>query len=758
MNYPSVYKPFWRWAVHVFRCETAPSRIYFLHWLALFCFPVQPLLADNQTVDGPLPAKPPSVRSAYARSAMPGERISLEVSGDFLDGATVLCDRNDIVAKVLHSTPLVLDVELTVKASAPPGPRFLWVESARGRSAAFLFRVTSWDRYLESEPNDLVDGAQLIPSLPAFIEGRLAKISDSDFFRFRVQANETLAFNLLVGRNGIAGNLAMTLIDASGRSIDQNLSRFVFDSYLVHTFAEAGEYVVVLTPRRFADQFSVIPYGSDPAIDVHYQLTIGRNPILKSVFPLGGKRGSTVKAQLLADFMPLGSQPAFSGKGVTGTLAATDDPCSCQFELTIHITPDADLGPHELTVPDNSGTQMPLLFQVSDLPEITEQELDSNGLKTERVPWPVAVNGQINHPKDRDTFEFEVRDQDWLRLEIEARQLGSTMTDPAITLLTEKGEPIDKADDRCDLLSRQTLTECSATFPAGKGRQDSLLSHRFVPPSGSDVPDASGKYLVQVRDLSSRGGNGHAYRLTLRREEPGFRLALATNLFHGAAGSSAKIAVHLARRAGFQGAIELKVLGLPEGFRSEPVRVTGQEEKVVLTVVDERSPDGIIQDSIVSFPFQIEGSATAADKQEIRALAQSPPFLTADGPGYLEAPRFGAQAAFVQPPSFDLAFEKQFPGSIALGASQKYQAELHVRIKHGPRFTESLIFRPVGFPSGVEIQSVDMSKDRDSAILKLVANPEKTENVRRRVTIQAVAMIGTTEYIDSLPGFYLEVR
>ena len=222
-------------------------------------------------------------------------------------------------------------------------------------------------------------------------------------------------------------------------------------------------------------------------------------------------------------------------------------------------------------------------------------------------------------------------------------------------------------------------------------------------------------------------------------------------------GGIAKIPVHVARRAGFQGPVELKVLGLPEGFRAEPLGATAQDGKVVLTVVDERPPDRVPRNSHLSFAVKVEGTGQI-EKKEIRTLAQTPYFLAADGPGYVEAPRVSAFIAFVEPPSFQLTLEKQFPGSLSLGSEQQYQAELHVRIQRDPRFIGDLSFRPVSFPSGVEIQSVEMARDRDSAILKLVAHPDKAGKESTRVTIQAVATEEATEVVESLPGFYLEVR
>ena len=77
-----------------------------------------------------------------------------------------------------------------------------------------------------------------------------------------------------------------------------------------------------MTPRRFADFFTVVK--DNQLINWQYQLAVGRSPILWPVFPMGGKRGTPVDAELHADFLAPDAKPLFSGKGVEASLRFSD--------------------------------------------------------------------------------------------------------------------------------------------------------------------------------------------------------------------------------------------------------------------------------------------------------------------------------------------------------------------------------------------------------------------------------------------------
>ena len=159
---------------------------------------------------------------------------------------------------------------------------------------------------------------------------------------------------------------------AKGRVLARNLSYFGTDPYLDHTFDDDGEYILTMVPRRFSDFYTIL--SDDQVINWQYQVAIGRSPVLWSLFPMGGQRGTTVEAELRADFLDASSQPMITGNGIPARLARMDDPCDCLYRLSLDIPEDAPLGVRLISFEDRSGMSMPLAFSVGDTAEIFESE------------------------------------------------------------------------------------------------------------------------------------------------------------------------------------------------------------------------------------------------------------------------------------------------------------------------------------------------------------------------------------------------
>lgn len=77
-----------------------------------------------------------------------------------------------------------------------------------------------------------------------------------------------------------------------------------------------------------------------------------------------------------------------------------------------------------------------------------------------------------------------------------------------------------------------------------------------------------GDYLVKLRDVRGFEGENFTYELIARPEAPDFRVNLNTKDVKVAAGSAQEIVVSTSRMDDFDGPIEVKIDGLPEGFSS----------------------------------------------------------------------------------------------------------------------------------------------------------------------------------------------
>ena len=668
-----------------------------------------------------LPLRQPVVRTIYPVGGQAGQRIPVEIEGEFLDRAEAIrCECDGLKATIRGATAVRLQVEIELPANIPPGPRIIFVQSPRGTSNRVLFRVTEWSGVTEREPNDTLPEAQRVAA-PVVIEGRIARLTDVDFYRFHANAGERLAFNVIAARSKAAGFVAVTLLSGSGRELAHNNARIGPDAYLDYTFKEAGEYAVVVTPRRFADFFTVVK--DDQLINWQYQLAVGRSPILWSVFPMGGKRGTSVDAELHADFLAPDAKPLFSGKGVEASLAPTADKCGCKYKLAVRIAEDAQAGMHLLTVPDSSGNSVALGFSVSDGPEILEIPL-----KPQHVELPVIVNGRIGSPGQRGVFRIKVNQDDEVTFAVDARGLGSRMTDPQLVLIHAGGEIVDSADDRC--------RKCSSFDSTVRKKEllDPLLTHAFISAAANDA-DAAGEYDAVLLDNSSRGGEDQTYRLTIRAKRPRLRMGIMARQVNAKMGGAARVPVAISREEGFQEDVQVSPRGLPLGWAAKPLTIAMGHDKGELEIQRE---DG----ASLTGQFEIVGNS------QFGVLA---PILTEDGFGYIEAPETKVTVSFVEGPLFSLKVEEP-NGGFAIDSQKEGSVEIPVMVVRATGFDGVLKFKIEDAPEGVTI------KAQDATHLWIQADPRQTKAGRYRIALGATGTAQGRESVDVSSGFRLQVK
>lgn len=164
--------------------------------------------------------------------------------------------------------------------------------------------------------------------------------------------------------------------------------------------------------------------------------------------------------------------------------------------ITLEITLPANAvpGDHELRVITTNGLSNPLMFQVGQMPETSETEVNDQLTAAEDLPeLPVLVNGQIM-PGDVDCFRFSARKGQMLVFRADARSLVPYLADAVpgwfqavLTLYDAQGREIAYDDDyRFD--------------------PDPVLIHK--------IPE-DGTYILSVRDSIFRGREDFVYRISI---------------------------------------------------------------------------------------------------------------------------------------------------------------------------------------------------------------------------------------------------
>ena len=152
--------------------------------VALICLAlsqwVWPAVASESRVAS-VPIRQPAIRSVFPLGGQAGQSVALELTGDFLDPkGTLRCECNDVRGTIDAGNVLSLNAKMQLSASARPGPRILYLETSRGTSNPFLFRVTGWPSQVEREPNNRIEEAQELP-VPSVVEGRVARLIRTSF-------------------------------------------------------------------------------------------------------------------------------------------------------------------------------------------------------------------------------------------------------------------------------------------------------------------------------------------------------------------------------------------------------------------------------------------------------------------------------------------------------------------------------------------------------------------------------------------------
>ena len=688
----------------------------------------------------------PAVGFVFPLSVQAGQAADVTLGGNYLDRARrITCECTDLKATIRSGGPLNVQARVEASDSAIPGPRFLVVETPKGPSNRILFRVTGWPSIVEEEPNESREQAQPVPT-PAIIEGKIATVQDSDMFRFHANAGERLAFNVLSARSGARGHVATVLMTAAGRVLDRNLSYFGTDPYLAHTFDQAGDYILTIIPRRFSDFFTVV--SDSTGINWQYQLAIGRSPVLRSLFPMGGQRGTHVDVELRADFLEGTAEPRFSSDKLQASLEHVPDPCACRYKLAVDIAADAPLGTHYLDFAESSGTVAPLAFAVSDTPELVEREPNDGLRQGQPVTLPVVMNGRIDRPGDRDGLLFTVDQYDEIAFAVDATSLGSHMTDPNLVLVRPDGELIDRGDDRCKA--------CGPYFGTVRKKDDldPKFWHYFQTGNPNDA-DAAGDYVLQLRDNAKRGGPDHTYRLTVRDKLSDFRLGVLQDSVVGPLGGTARIPVTLVPEEGFKGAVDVRVEGLPSSLKAAPLRLWTDEPSGSIEI--RHDPAAIDPDPTtgwVQARVRVVGSARIGEREVVRA-AGLPSFHVEPGAGYNEEPRDQVVVSFVDPPRFSLRVEQPF-GGFRIDLAKSGRVDVPIIVTRAQGFEQPLDFRAVKLPPGLRLEA---GPEEEGVVrIALIADPEELSEGPKGLVLRASTVHEGVDVTEVTRAFSVQVN
>lgn len=550
----------------------------------------------------------------------------------------------DLSAQVPLGKKQSAQLVVTIAKDALPGIHRFRVKTPLGTSNMLEIAVGILPEVMKREKAAMDSGTppQAV-ELPATLIGAIENPGETDTYQFKGKAGAELVFLVQASALGSKLSSTLTLNDKGGHvlaSAGQNSNRP--DAELNYRLPQDGAYTVSIGDRE---------NGGGKAY--FYRLDAGELPYVKSVFPLGARKGEAsqiaVNGLNLGDLTTVKIQPSASGDGWT----------TMPLKVVGSIHPWNEVK-----------------IAVGDAPEVAEHEPNDSFDAAQTVSIPVTVNGHIAGGLDRgktpdeDYFRFTAKKGQKLDIEVVAARLGSPL-DSVIEVLDAKGNAIPRATIRClnetttTLADRDSRTDGIRLVSTSGLREgdylmvgDELNRVDFIPdqpdadtvlksmgdlriaylgtspdvhavntpvykaqilPADAEFPSnglpvfhltwrnddggpgygsdsrldflvpADGDYFVHLKDVRGLEGPDFAYRLSLHEEEPDFRLAAEPANPNIPRGGTTAVTVSLDTIQGFDGPIDIEVTGLPPGVSASKARILAGQISTVVSLA--ASPD-----------------------------------------------------------------------------------------------------------------------------------------------------------------------
>jgi hypothetical protein len=505
-----------------------------------------------------------------------GSTFEVSISGADLDGVMDLrfSDTNVTAkAKILSETSLAEPNRfvVTISSNALPGKCEM---RAAGRFGVSNPRFFAFGQHGEAaERGDNHTATNAMDMTVGTTVNAQADANAFDYFRFAATKGQRVLIECQARSIDSRMEPLMLLYDGMGREIERARNRdfFVFDA------PETGTNVLRVSDLLYRG-------GSE----YFYRLTIQTGPRVEFVMPPSAPAGTTNKHLVYGWNLP-GSTPAtnMTMRGKPLDKLELEIVAPGRAEAQLHGTPAA-LGIEGFHYHVKTGATVsdPVFIGLSSSPVFLETTNNDRGETAQTISLPCEIAGQLYPAGDQDWFAFDARKGDVYWLEIFSERLGAP-ADPM--LVVQRVTKSDKGE-----LKVSDVQE-SYDGEGNIGGQEFKTSSRD-PAWRFEVKD-DGTYRAQVRDLFNRTSAqpGSFYRLAVRKETPGFSLAVLHSLPPTKKerevapwttvlrrGETLPLRVLAQRRDGFNGEIALSVANCPPEVTASPTKIESGKNSALL--------------------------------------------------------------------------------------------------------------------------------------------------------------------------------
>jgi hypothetical protein len=477
-----------------------------------------------------------------------GQTTEVVVEGqmNFWGAYKVLFEGTGVSAEVVPATapraaagqkPQVRSVKMKVKVEpqAALGMRDYRIATSLGVSSVGQLLIVDDPVVLENADNNTREKAQRIAA-PCVVCGRVEAVEDVDTFVFHAEAGQTFTFEVYCARLEDRIHDLQKHCDPLLTLTDAEGRELAANDDF--SFADPLLHYTFKTAGDYYVQVRDSKYDGDPRWA--YALHVTPKPYVSHVFPMAGQPGQLVSVETVGS-----------------------------VKQSVVVKAPTTPGLHLLTLDLGGVASNPVPFLVSPLPQLREQEPNDTPETAQRVTIPCGINGRIGVRRDLDHFVFRGTKGKAVRLEVKARRFGTPLRsslDSVLDVMTPKGQVLATNDD-------------------AYGKDAALV---FTPP-------ADGDYVIRLRDLNSKGADTSVYYLECDEAAPDFALRCDPDKAMIGPGASTAWYVHVERRNGFEGPVQVEAKGLPKGVTVNPLTIppTMTQGLLVLTAAADAPRDAV---------------------------------------------------------------------------------------------------------------------------------------------------------------------
>lgn len=420
-------------------------------------------------------------------------------------------------------------LRITVDPDAKPGMRELRILTTNGGASNPLrFMVNTLPEASEYEPNDRATPEQSHMQIPFIMNGQVMP-GDEDNFSFEASKGQNIVIHVKARElvpylaDAVPGwfQAIVEVFDDNGNEMAYaDDFQFNPDPALLFKVPESGTYHIKIRDSIFRGREDFV-----------YRVAVGEIPLVTGIFPLG--------AQVDSDSV---------------TTAQGWNLNAPQFALNT-----SDRGhPVKRGFLHSKGTISNYVrYEVGQLPEVLEIEMNDDFDTAHPIEMESTINGRIDRPGDLDVYSFKASAGQSVQATITARRLYSPV-DSLIRVFDPDGKIIGVNDD---MPKSGNMTD-----------RTGLLTHN----ADSEVQftaEKPGTYFIQVSDAQQQGGPTHSYRLTLTDPSPDFELYATPSTITIPNGGGGKAILHVKRKNGFNGAIQVKIANKGSGLKLSGGRI-----------------------------------------------------------------------------------------------------------------------------------------------------------------------------------------